>query len=331
MAEVTILTPFESATRYIRGNSGQLDPEFKGILEASVAEEIPQSSLVALGGSKNLCICGKYLTEATEIGLIPTGETDLKKIALVNSQFDSDTNQISFNIPSTSETGWFNSSVEGIFDLIINIDKGRQIRQSGVIEVKQSTWIDFREGGSAIASGDFSMASKLSLVRDAEGVSFTGDSGWDTWASYDKLLHPDTEKKTYSFILPRISSRLMIGVGRENNNETSTAQYFEGEVMAYFTSSSSFWGFYGNRTSESEGANFGSGKAVKLVFENNAQVGSKFYLYELPGFSEQHWADTSKIIRTGTIDNYFSHAGVRVCPYFVPYSPAEKITALKVE
>ena len=39
---------------------------------------------------------------------------------------------------------------------------------------------------------------------------------------------------------------MMLGIGSNNTDEASTAQYAQAEVEAYFNSATSLWGLYGN-------------------------------------------------------------------------------------
>ncbi len=75
---------------------------------------------------------------------------------------------------------------------------------------------------------------------------FDGLNPWSSWVKFESLGWTRGSGKTLEWVLTTPTSSMMIGIGSDATNETSTAQYVQAEVEAYFQSSTTMWGLYGN-------------------------------------------------------------------------------------
>lgn len=310
-----------------------LEPIFKGFTEAATSEELPQATLIELGSQKEICLCGENFTADTIVGLVPhsEGEIDESAIALVESAFNQSTSKLTITLPVTSEEGWFNTASEGIYDLILDVDKGvRQINPSAV-EIKLIPWLDLRAGGEEFTAEELTYATRLNLNRDADGMWFSGDTGWDTWAYFGKIEHSRSQPKTYEWIFSHTTGAMMIGIGGVNANPTTTTAYYESEIVGYFNSQTSFNRFYGDRSNGGTSTTVTANAVKKFVLEHNGEGGYSYWIYELPSADPANWGDTSNLKETGVIPSVFNESDSPIAPYFSCHNSTHRLIAVRLK
>ena len=209
--------------------------------------------------------------------------------------FDGTVNSITINSSSELEVNITSGTTETTYNIIISNNGVLNTEWAGngvgLLTVATSTWVDLRAGGATFTDGngagnDIRYRSGMSMARDANGMYFTGSSPWSSWVKFESLGWTRGTNKTLQWIFTRPDSAMMIGIGSTTTDETSTAQYYQGEIEAYFNSSTNFSSFYGRSTNQSVNYNISGGSNIfKLVFENDGGASSTYTLYELPSAS----------------------------------------------
>jgi len=118
------------------------------------------------------------------------------------------------------------------------VDNGQSATFSGILEVMLSTWIDLRLGANTFTHGngagnDIRYRAGMTMVQDADGMSFNNANPWSSWAKFEFLQWTRGELKTCEWVMTAATAAMMIGIGSTNTNETSTAQYYQQETLAY--------------------------------------------------------------------------------------------------
>jgi len=197
--------------------------------------------------------------------------------------------------------------------------------------VESSNWVDLRTGGDVFTHGnaagnDIRYRAGMSLVRDANGISFTGNSPWSSWVKFEFKKWVRGTDKSLLWIFTRPSSSMMIGIGSDATDESSSAQYSQGEVMAYFSSTTSMWGLYGNtgivgnygNQSHSVDITGGTGVyKIKFTHDGNAGTGV-FTIYELPSANQNDWEDESNPLDSFTIGGSLNPDELNIMPFIIP-------------
>ena len=216
----------------------------------------------------------------------------------------------------------------GEFDLVLN--NGNQTIVSNAIEIidLSNAIVDLRLNGTAFTNAAIQMRSGMSFTRTANGLQFAGSNPWSSWARFlgdngEWQWERNNESKKLSWIFTNTSS-FMLGIGSDETDEASTAQYFQGEILGYFSSATNFWGFYGNNgtpggsASQANGTPLTNGSVKKLVLEDNGETGSNFYVYELPSSDIADWMDTSNLKANGTVNNIMAADAANIMPFAIP-------------
>lgn len=210
--------------------------------------------------------------------------------------------------------------------------------------VISSTWIDLRAGGEILSAGDATgndirFRSGMSIVRDEEGLSFTGASPWSSWVKFEKYKWNRGDEKTIQWIFTRPSTSMMIGIGSDATNETSSSQYGQAEIEAYFRNPETLSGLYGNNgivgDARSQGveANISGGPAVfKIKFTKDGEGGiGVFSLYELPSANKSDWSDESNLIVSRAIKSNMVADELILMPFIIPTNGGtQRFIALKI-
>lgn len=192
-------------------------------------------------------------------------------------------------------------------------------------------WQDLRSGGTNFTHGngsgnDIRYRSGMNLARDAGGMYFTGSSPWSSWVKFESLGWTRGQNKTLEWIFTSPSGAMMIGVGSTAANESSTAQYAQAEVLAYFSGSTTLWGLYGNvgtpgsSGSQNVSTNFSSEETYKIKFENDGGVGGVFSFYQLPSASPSDWDNESSLLSSFTIGATLNPDEPSLMPFIIPLS-----------
>lgn len=206
---------------------------------------------------------------------------------------------------------------------------------NGFINTKLSTWVDLSTNG---VGNDPDIQSAMTVGRDTDGMFFNGTNPWSSWVKFSDDTWTRGDNNTLQWIFTRPTAAMMIGIGSTSTDETSTAQYYQGEVMLYLSSSTNVWGFFGNSGSTGNAGNFsntanisGGSGIYKLVFENDGDVGSNVTLYEIPSISQQDWDNTTNVIFTTTIAGSLNPQQTNIMPFIIPRSgSSQRFVAYKI-
>ena len=210
------------------------------------------------------------------------------------------------------------------------IDNGRQSEIENAIEVKSfaDSVIDLRSGGTEFGDSAIEIRNDMEWVRDSDGVYFTGRSPFGSWARLvgddDAWVWNRNEKRSLSIVFKN-NNRFMLGIGSRSNNGSSQ-QYYQAELVGYFSSSNIFDGFYGNTGFPGRGINIPIRKTIsasatkKIVFEGNGEPGNWVRIYPLPSDNIADWSDTSNLVGEFTINELFAGSEPEIMPFLIPNS-----------
>jgi hypothetical protein len=132
---------------------------------------------------------------------------------------------------------------------------------------------------------------------------------------------------------------MMIGIGSSATNESSSSQYSQAEVNAYFSGSTSFWGLYGNNGNVGSAGNHynthnisGGSGVYKIKFTNDGTAGySTFTLYELPSANESDWDNESNVLKTFSVGGTLAPDEPNIMPFILPRdNTTQRFIAVKV-
>lgn len=256
--------------------------------------------------------------------------------------FDGTVNSTTVNSSSELEISITAGTTETIYDIVISNGGVLNTIWAGngvnLLTVATSNWIDLRAGGASFTDGngagnDIRYRSGMGMSRDSSGMYFTGSTPWSSWVKFESLGWTRGTNKTLQWIFTRPDAAMMIGIGSTTTDETSTAQYYQAEIEAYFSSATNFASFYGKSTNQSVSYNISGGSGVfKLVFEDDGDAGSTYTLYEIPSANQADWDNTSLVRKTGTITAGFAFSGTDIMPFIIPRNGgAQRFIAVKVD
>ena len=285
------------------------------------------STKIPVGFARDMTIDirGSFFTPDMEVSL--TGGT------VEGFVFKSD-NQISISVRA--------GAISGLFDLNLNNGKSTVVPQFLDLYELKETVVDLRHRGTEFSPEAIKMREGMSYARDSEGLYFTGmQRNWGSWVKLvgdgDSWTWNRSIKRKITQIFTNTSS-LMIGIGSTESSPTSTNQWNQGEIMGYLSEPTSFSGFYGNSGTPGNVATFfdsrnnlSTGSIRKIVWENNGEPQSKFYLYELPNGDIDSWRTTGKLIYSGTIPSNMSADASTIMPFIVPRSSNDRILGFILE
>lgn len=272
--------------------------------------------------------------------------TDTSKNFIINGYHFTPNTTVSFNSSNISVTSviFINpnqlnifasaNQVESLYDMVVTNEVGF-ITLSNFLNVYEISWIDLRLGGDTLIEGDdIRVRSGITIGRDADGMFFDGLNPWSSWVKFElsELSWQRNAERTLDIIFTRPTNSMMLGIGSDQTNETSSSQFSQGEVLAYFSNSTTFFGFYGNNGtpgstgSQSVSQNITSTTGVyKLSFEEDGNV-VKFY--QLDNADESSWEGGTLISET-TIS--FSPQQTNLFPMIIPRSgSAQRFIALRL-
>lgn len=244
---------------------------------------------------------------------------------------DDDTLRVNVTTPTT----------DGFHNIEVTNQGGTTIFNNG-IEVKLSVWTDLRLNGDTFTDGnaagnDIRYRAGMAMLRDVNGMFFTGSNPWSSWVKFESLAWNRGDGKTLQWIFSSPTSFMMIGIGSNATNETNTAQYAQAEIEAYFNSATSFWGLYGNNGNPGSAGNQNNTTSVsnnsffKIKFEDDGNQGSQFTLYQLNDGNPGSWDDESNIITTMTVGGSLNPDENVIMPFVIPRTDTQRFIALKIE
>lgn len=212
-------------------------------------------------------------------------------------------------------------------DIIVSNSCGADTIKNGM-QILLSTWKDLRAGGDPFTSGngagnDIRYRAGMNMVRNANGMYFTGQNPWNSWVKFESCQYTRGTGTKVEFIM-RVDGAMMIGISGLTTNEGSTTQYIEGAVLAYFSSSTNLWGLYGSSPTngttwnQANGATVNNAAILKIKIENDGFAGERITLYELPSAAPADWNDESNVISTIISTN--GNTQTTLVPFIVPRS-----------
>ncbi|MDJ0570270.1 MAG: hypothetical protein QNJ53_14680 [Pleurocapsa sp. MO_192.B19] len=219
-------------------------------------------------------------------------------------------------------------STLGLSDLTVNNGQETVVEDALEIFDFAAGTVDFRLGGSTFNNSAIRTRFGLAWSRTNDGLSVSKGSisTWGAWVKFvgenDSWVWDRSEKRNLAFIIK--PDQGMIGIGSNELNENSNAQYTQAEILGYFTRSTSFGRFYGNTgtpgqgTTQSATATIPANTLVKFVLEHNGEAGYNYYLYSLPqNATLSDWYDTSTLLATGQIASSFTADAAEIMPFFI--------------
>ena len=224
-----------------------------------------------------------------------------------------------------------NITTSGIGTKDLTLSNGLQTIVSSALEVVDAPWIDLRENGEILAVGtDLVVGNSIQVIRNASGMYFQGARLWRSSAAFEKYKFVRGDSKSIEIIFNNAGVSYMVGVGKNPRNINSSAQYYEAELVLYF-SGNRFNSLFGDRSSFSYQRNLASGGGLKVKFTDDVKVGSEFFLYQLDSTNPIDWDDESNLVVSDSITSQFRLVGEEIFPFIIPVNnPNNYITALRV-
>lgn len=176
----------------------------------------------------------------------------------------------------------------------------------------------------------------MNILQDSEGMHFTGANPWSSWVKFEGMTWQRGQNKKLEWVFTSPTASMMVGIGSDATNETATAQYKQGETLAYFQNSSFMWGLYGNNGTvgstgnQSNSASLGSFAAYKAVFESDGSNGGLFTLYGLTGNQQSDFDDTGNVLKTFAIGGSLAPDETNIMPFIIPRPGTQRFLAVKV-
>lgn len=327
-----------------------------------------QGEGVVIRGQKNIKYSyseysGKYLVAS--IPIIITSSADLSGTSLLmygtvqyfgyNLQVD-----VAFRYREEGTATWTQTAFIAIntaqtFNDIANVTSGVRYEVQAILKdtkgilfygeiILSASWIDLRTGGEILTAGnsagnDIRFRSGMAINRDANGMYFTGSNPWQSWVKFEKYKWNRGQNKTIEWVFSRPSSAMMLGIGSDATDETSSSQYSQAENQAYFNNSNNLYGLYGNNgilgngTSQNMNTDLTGGSGIyKIKFTNDGSGGTgTFSIYELPSSNKADWDNESNLLRTWTIGSNMSADENVLMPFIIPISGGtQRFIAFKI-
>lgn len=226
-------------------------------------------------------------------------------------------------------TATITTSGIGTLDLILN--NGQETIGFRALEVIDAPWIDLRQNGETLTlDTDLVLGSGIQAIRNASGMYFQGARLWSSSAAFEKYKFARGDSKSIEIIFNNSGNSYMVGVGKNPRNINSSAQYYEAELVAYF-SGTRFNSLFGERASLSYQRTLASGGGLKVKFTDDVKVGAEFFLYQLDSTDPSDWDQISNLVVSDFIDSRFRLAGEEIFPFMIPVNnPNNYVTALRV-
>jgi len=277
---------------------------------------------ISSGTTQTITLNGGYITETTTIS-VPS--TTVGNVVVI------DDDSLTFDISGTTL---------GFFDIIVTSEGGTTTITNG-IEVVNNTWIDLSSSGPSFTNGngagnDIRYQSSMGIVRDANGMNFTGANPWTSWVKFEIYPWTRGDNRTLEWILTPPTAAMMIGIGSDATNETSTAQYAQAECEAYINSTTNFWGLYGNNGTIGSAGNqnvntsIAGWAAIKVKFEGDGSQGELFTLYGLNTTGLGDWNDESNVLATFTVGGTLNPDESNLFPFIIPRDSTQRIIAMRL-
>lgn len=288
------------------------------------------------------------MNPSTTVNMTISGENFTPTTTVSIPGFDGTINSTTVNSSSELVVNITAGTTETTYDIVVSNGGVLNTIWTGngenLLTVATSTWKDLRLGGDTFTDGngagnDIRYRSGMGLTRDANGMYFTGSNPWGSWVKFESLGWTRGTNKILQWIFTNPTSSMMIGIGSDATNETSSAQYGQAEVEVYFQNSTTMYGLYGNNGSpgsignQSNSTTIPSGAVFKIKFTNDGTAGSSVVtLYRIPSASPADWDDESTVLKTFTVGGSLNPNETNIMPFIIPRSGgSQRFIAVKVE
>lgn len=290
---------------------------------------------IAMGFDIVIDIEGSFFTPDTTVSV--EGST-------VNSVQFVSSNLIKVNLSPGPNQGFFS----------LTIDNGSSLIVPEALELVDisSLVVDLRAGGTDFSSGAIEMRNGMSWSRFDWGMRFNGSSGWSRWVRFvgdnDQWIKQRNQQNPPNLVMIVQADTGMVGIGSRESNPNSSGQWNQGEIMAYFTTPTNHYGFYGNSGNPGSVATYGAQTIIpsanvilRLEFANWGEPGSTFRISQLPSSSEgwldqqllterqfiaanspiSDWITPGTLLNEITISTYMTANATEIMPFLLPSDP----------
>lgn len=294
------------------GELGKILPFDRGLCELLKPKLNPNTFTTSINSTFDITITGYNFSEHTTLAIAGIS---------INSFSIQDNSTILANITA--------GSVGDTADIVVSNTCGFDTIPNGLITLV-SAWKDLRAGGDVFTIGngggnDIRHKSGMNMIRNTQGMRFTGANPWQSWVKFESMQFTRGAGKTVEFVF-QLHGSCMVGLGSLTTTETSSSQYKEGAVLAYFSSTTRLWGLYGSSPTngttwnQSNGATINTGAILKVKIENDGSAGSKITIYEIPSANPSDWDDETTIISSITSTN--GNVQSTLVPFLIPRNSA---------
>lgn len=197
------------------------------------------------------------------------------------------------------------------------------------IESVLSLWIDLRLGSTSTFTEEHKAGT--TVTRYSDGMGSNG-SLWSNWIRFPSDQWNRSTLKQCSIIMKKSAANMAGIMSTEEQDENSSAQYYQAEIYAYMPSTY-MWGFYGTNSANTGISGNQSNVTIstpyyKIQFNDNGQSGSTFRIFGLADLT--NFDDESDLLGTWTVPASFTANDNPIMPC-VTMSGATRIVAYKVK
>lgn len=260
-----------------------------------------------------ISVNGDYFDTETTVELLDETIGTVGNIAYMSPS------EISFDITTGSTEGQITYKVKNFL--------GES--EESIIDVVVSTWVDLRLDGNAFTEGsaagnDIRYKAGMSMSRDANGMYFDGATPWTSWVKFESLGWTRGEGRSIEWIMTNPTAAMMIGIGSDATDESNSAQYSQGETLAYLNSSTTLWGLYGNNGvvgtngSQASASSFPVDSVLKIRLTSDGAAGGLFEMFIIPSANEADWDNEENLIKTETIGGTLNPDESNIMPFIIP-------------
>lgn len=192
------------------------------------------------------------------------------------------------------------SNVEDLFDVIVkNNTLTSGTSGANAIMVELVTWIDLTDAGPPLPN--LRARDGVTVIRDEFGLYTSGVGNWGNWIKFEDFIWQRGTNQTFSFVFVKYGgSSIMFGIGSDNTNEGSSAQYFEAENVMY-TYSDKIGPFYGGGTGNNWSQDFNTisiayNTYYKVVFRDDGAAGENMEIHQV---TQSDWDTNIATVATG--------------------------------
>ena len=143
----------------------------------------------------------------------------------------------------------------------ITVNNGKISTLADAVQVIQSNWIDLRLNGEVLSIGngagnDVRHHPDMVVSRDSDGLymASTTASTYANWIKFENLGFLRSAQSDVHIVAKSNTGFVMLGIGSDATNETSTAQYAQAEALNYQSGISAIF-HWGNSGTPGVGAN----------------------------------------------------------------------------